>query len=75
MGGEIHLRINQKVMNKEQKKDMYRFYLKAFLVITVLYFFMWLIPDPTAKALSVCGFSLSTIVTLRGVVKTYKDKW
>jgi hypothetical protein len=62
-------------MNKEQKKDMYLFYLKAFLVITVLYFFMWLIPDPVAKALSVCGFSLSTIVTLSGLVKTYKGKW
>jgi hypothetical protein len=61
-------------MNKEQKKDMYQFYLKMFLFTIVVYFFMWHIPSPVAKALSILGFSLSTLVILHGVVKTYKGK-
>ena len=61
-------------MNKEQKKEMYLFYLKVFLFTIVVYFFMWRIPSPIAKALSILGFSASTIFILYGVFRTYKGK-
>jgi hypothetical protein len=35
---------------------------------------MWRIPSPIAKALSILGFSASTIFILYGVFRTYKGK-
>ena len=62
-------------MNKEQKKDMYQFYLKMFLITTVIWFLVWISTDyDGGKQLSGLGFTLTTLMILHGVVKTYKGK-
>jgi hypothetical protein len=62
-------------MNKEQKKDMYQFYLKMFLISTVIWFLVWISTDYNGgKQLCVLGFVLTTSIILNGVAETYKGK-
>jgi hypothetical protein len=62
-------------MNKEQKKDMYQFYLKMFLITTVIWFLVWISTDyDGGKQLSGLGFGLTTSIILHGVFRTYKGK-
>jgi hypothetical protein len=62
-------------MNKEQKKDMYQFYLKMFLISTVIWFLVWISTDYNGgKQTSILGFTWTTLMIMHWVFATYKGK-
>lgn len=62
-------------MNQEQKKEMYKFYLKMFLISTVIWFLVWISTDYNGgKQISVLAFTWTTSMIMHWVYGTYKRK-